>query len=93
MHALALAHKANLMVTGSYKNTFYGFPAFGNLSHNLFYAQYLGHNNFPYLHSVLFHAKCKMDYTDIQAMEENTILNKRMKDISQMKNRWENDEI
>ena len=34
-----------------------------------------------------------MDYTDIQAMEENTILNKRMKDISQMKNRWENDEI
>lgn len=34
-----------------------------------------------------------MDYTDIQAMEENTILNKRMKTISQMKNRWENDEI
>ena len=34
-----------------------------------------------------------MDYTDIQAMEENTILNKRMKDISQMRNRWENDEI
>lgn len=50
----------------------------------------MGNNNSPYLPSGLFHVRHKMDYTDICAMEENTILNKRIKNISQMKNKWEN---
>lgn len=36
MHTLGLTHIAKLMVIGSKKNTFYGFCAFSNLSHNLF---------------------------------------------------------
>ena len=89
-HTLGLAHKAKLIVTGS-ENTLSEISVPLDLSHNLVNTQYWGKNHLPYLLSVSFHTKREIDYTGMCAMEENKILNKRMKVTSQMKNKWEND--